>query len=125
MSTAFTIADYDNVIKRLQQGKRQNLKDAIQNYHVMNTHSRRHNDDSYIQEDYADYFDNLVEKKLMQLDAINNLLRHIHCIKGYEERREKDITNISNRKDSILRLLESITVAEEGHRNNKPDLYYI
>tara|TARA_B100001027_G_C16157497_1_gene281026 strand:- start:279 stop:656 length:378 start_codon:yes stop_codon:yes gene_type:complete len=125
MITANVIASYDNAMKRLNIGKRQNLRDAIQEYHKMNTLSRKYHDESFIQEDYAAYFDNLVEKKLMQLDAINNLFRHIECIKGHEERREKDIEKISQRKDSILKLLDSITVAEDGDPTNKPDLRYI
>ena len=125
MTTAYVVASYDNAIERLKSGKRQNLRDAILDYHEMNSLSRSYHDDSYIQEDYAEYFDNLIEKKLMQLEAINNLLRYLECIKGYEETREKDILNLSIRKDSILKLLDSITVAEDGDINNKPDLHYI
>lgn len=125
MITSNIIASYDNAMKRLNIGKRQNLRDAIQEYHKMNSLSRKYHDESFIQEDYAAYFDNLVEKKLMQLDAINNLFRHLECIKGHEKRREKDIENISQRKDSILKLLDSITVAEDGDDKNKPDLRYI
>ena len=125
MTTAVNVANYDEALERLKLGKRQSLRDAILEYHEMNCKLRNTHDKSCIQSDYAEYFDNLVEMKLMQLDAINNLLLHLECIKENEIKREKDVKKLSTRKQEILRLLDSITVAEDGDASNPPDVYYI
>lgn len=127
MTTAIAIAEYDNAMKNLKIGKQQSLKDAILEYHEMNCKLRESQDNTHVQRDYIDYFDNLVELKLMQLDAINNLLRYLECIKEDEDKnkREKDIKKLSARKQYILKLLDSITVAEDGDKDNLPNIHYI